>query len=224
MPSARPPLLAAVACLLFAACGGPGPSSAASGSTPARAADGVATPRPTVDATAVAVSAALGPWRRVPIVPAPGMARTAEDACRALDGVGTLPLRLTDARGEGLLTLVFADEATTMVCEAAITDTGSATADAREVDGLAGADATADGHLGPHDLERQETGSGARIVLVGRVADVPEIGISFDDATWGKATLADGWYAAWWPQAAAALTVASVDRRSVVIDSFPVVP
>ena len=60
-------------------------------------------------------------------------------------------------------------------------------------------------------------------VVVGRVADVPQVGISFDDATWGKATLADGWYVAWWPQSALALTVASVDRRSVVIDSYPVV-
>jgi hypothetical protein len=62
------------------------------------------------------------------------------------------------------------------------------------------------------------------VVVVGRVADVPEVGISFDDSTWGKATIADGWYAAWWPQGSVPLSVASVDRRNIVIDSFPVAP
>ncbi len=81
-----------------------------------------------------------------------------------------------------------------------------------------------DGHLGAHNIEVIESPSGARVVVVGRVADVPEVGISFDDSTWGKATIADGWYAAWWPQGSVPLSVASVDRRNIVIDSFPVAP
>jgi hypothetical protein len=217
----RPLLLATAACLLVAACGGPAPTGGEP-VAPRDAPAGKPSPRPTVDATAVADAATLGTWRRVPIVPSPATAAAAEEACRAQDVVGAMPLRLTDARGEGLLTLVFADEATTAVCHADVAGDGSAAADARVIAGLADAEALAEGHLGPYDLERIVTGTGARFVVVGRVADVPEIGISFDDFTWGKATLADGWYAPWWPQAAKALSVASVDRRSVVIDSFAV--
>jgi hypothetical protein len=216
------PFLLAVAVLVLGACGGQAPSDGLARARPGS--DTAPTPRPTVDATAVAVAAASGPWRRVPTVPSPAMADAAEDACRALADVGDLPLRVSDTRGQGLLVLVFADDATAVVCEADVPDSGAASAEARVVHGLADAEPPAEGHLGPHDLERVVTGAGARFVVVGRVADVPEVGISFDDWTWGKASLKDGWYAAWWPQAAAALSVASVDRRSVVIDSYAVEP
>ena len=217
---ARPLLLAAAA--LLAACNAPGPTGSAAPAEPGSG--GSPTPRPTVDATAVAVAAALGSWRRVPTTPSPSIADAAETACRALQGIDALPLRVSDTRGEGFLVLVFADDTTAVACDVTITDDGTATAEARVIEGLADAEPPGEGQLGPYDLERRVTGTGARFIVVGRVADVPEVGISFDDWTWGRASMQDGWYAAWWPQAAAALTVASVDRRSVVIDSYAVTP
>ena len=111
-----------------------------------------------------------------------------------------------------------------MACHAEAADDGTVAAFARAIEGLADAPPPVDGHLGAHNIEVIESPSGARVVVVGRVADVPEVGISFDDSTWGKATIADGWYAAWWPQGSVPLSVASVDRRNIVIDSFPVAP
>lgn len=221
-PGSRLPLLTAL-CLLAAGCGGPSPSGVVAGQTPGTDAAEI-TPRPTPDPTAVADAALFGRWRRAPVTPSPAIAGAAEAACRTQDGVGTLPLRVLDARGEGQLTLVFADDAATMVCHGVAADDRTVTADARAIEGLANAEPPAEGHLGAHDIEVVEAPSGARVVVVGRVADVPEVGISFDDATWGEATIADGWYVAWWPQVSLALSVASVDRRNVVIDSFAVVP
>jgi hypothetical protein len=215
-------ILVAAACLAAVGCAGPAPS-VVTVRTPLVDA-GEVSPIPTPDPTAVADTGVFGRWRRAPVTPSRAVAHAAETACRAQDGVGQLPMRVLDARGEGLLTLIFADDATTLACHAAVADDGTVIADVRAVEGLADAQPPAEGHLGAHDMEIINGPSGARVVIVGRVADVPEVGISFDDSTWGKATIADGWYAAWWPQASVALSVASVDRRSVVIDSFPVVP
>jgi hypothetical protein len=218
--NAHLPLLAAV-CLVAVACAGPASSGAAI--QPRTDATEI-TPRPTPDRTAVAYAGVFGRWRRAPVTPPPAIAAAAEAACRTQDGVGALPLRVLDNRGEGQLTLVFADAEAASLCHAAAADDGTVIADARAVDGLAHAKPPAAGHLGAHDIEVIEAPSGARVVIVGRVADVPQVGISFDDSTWGRATLADGWYAAWWPQASIPLSVASVDRRNVLIDSFPIVP
>ena len=53
----------------------------------------------------------------------------------------------------------------------------------------------------PHDIEVEVAvgRAGGRRREASRRA---QVGISFDDSTWGKATIADGWYAAWWPRAA----------------------
>ena len=221
------PTLAAVCllavCLLAIGCAGPEPTGGPATRDPGPDATR-ATPRPTPDPTAVANAAVFGNWRRTPVPPSPVMAGAAERACRSQDDVGSLPLRVLDARGEGQLTLVFADESTTMACHAEAADDGTMAAFARAIEGLADAPPPVDGHLGAHNIEVIESPSGARVVVVGRVADVPEVGISFDDSTWGKATIADGWYAAWWPQGSVPLSVASVDRRNIVIDSFPVAP
>jgi hypothetical protein len=208
-----------VACLLVLGCGAPAPS----GPVPVATTDpDVVTPSPTVNPTAVADAATFGPWRRRPVVPSPQVAAAAEVACRALPAVGTRPLLVSDVRGEGILTLVFADPQAAAVCHAHATGDGKVTADARTMPSLAGTAAPADGKLGPFDIEEIGTASGSRLVVVGRVAEVPGVEMSFDDATWGKASLSHGWYAAWWPAAALALSVASVDNRSVVIDSYPV--
>ena len=76
-------------------------------------------------------------------------------------------------------------------------------------------------HLGGHDLEAIDQASRPRNVLVGRVGDgVPEVSVNHDDATWTKASIANGWYAVWWPLAKLAIGVAAVDRRNTVIDSY----
>ena len=208
-----------VAALALAGCGSPEPPPSQGEPT---AAAGVATARPTVDPTAAADAGTFGPWRRRAIAPSAGIAEAGEAACRAQEAVGDLPLRLMDNRGEAVLTLVFAGDEAAAVCHAAVTEDGVASADARALPAVVAAPAPAEGKLGGYDLEVIETPNGARVVIVGRVSDVPEVSVSFDDGTWGRMTMDAGWYTGWWPQAALAMSVATVDRRNVVISSFPV--
>jgi hypothetical protein len=217
---ARFVLLAAVAAVAAGGCGNP---EAPPGERPAQTTVAVVgTPRPAADPSAAADAATFGPWRRRPVAPSSGVAAAAEDACRAQAAVGDLPLTLTDNRGDRVLTLVFTDATHAAVCHAAVTPARDATADARSLPEVVAGAAPAEGRLGAYDIEVIEARSGPRVVIVGRVSDVPEVSVSFDDATWGRMSMNAGWYTAWWPQAALAMTVATVDRRNTVISSFPV--
>ncbi len=211
------PLL--LVCLAVAACGEPSPSV---DDTPRTTAPDIATPAATPDPAVVADAAAMGAWRRGPVVPSPALTAAAENACRAQDGVGTLPLAVLDARGEGRMVIVFADTDAAMLCHVGVTEDGTATADARPVAGFEGAEAPGPGKLGLRDVEVVEGTSGAWTVVVGRVDEAANtVEVSFDaDAAWSKTSMADGWYAIWWPGADRALAVASVDRRNTVIDSY----
>ncbi len=211
--------LAWLAAVLFvsSACA-PGPEPIASG----RPASGVRTPPPTPDVAAQADAATFGRWRPAPIRPSTAVAAAGEAACRTRDEVAALPLRVLDARGVGLLTMVFADDASAVLCRAEVAEDGSATAEARPVAGYGPKTGTPEeGTLGIHDLEVLQSSSGARTVVVGQVGDgVHSVGVNFDDATWSTAAMAGGWYATWWPGTAKALGVAASDLRSVVMDSY----
>ena len=219
----RSPLVAAGAALALAValagCSIPSPTTAPDQGD-ATGEPGAATPLPTPDVRAVAVDAVFGNWRRAPARPTAELSQAAETACRELDAVGRLPLVVLDARGEGEVTLVFAGPKAAAVCHATVTRAGTATADARPVQGDASS-APASKKLGVHDLEIIESTSGARTVLVGRVGpDVARVAAQFDDATWSNASMAGGWYAMWWPGSEPALTVAAVDSRSEALDGF----
>jgi hypothetical protein len=211
-----------LAALLAAACTAqPDPAVVATppadGITPE---PGLTSPRPTTDPDAAANDAVFGRWRRTPAHPTGQVVDAAETACRGQDAVGDLPLLVVDARGEGEATLVFADPKAAAVCHATLAAGGATTADARPVAGYPDT-APASRKLGAHDLEIVESKGGARTVLVGRVGpDVSRVAAQFEDATWSNASLADGWYAMWWPGREPALTVAAVDTRSEAVDGF----
>lgn len=212
-----------VAAMVAGGCANPQtpPSARATRSAEAGAGAGAASQRPAPDPTAAADAATFGPWRRRPLAPSPAVAAAAEQACRAQDAVGETPLTVLDNRGEGTLVLVFTSATSAFVCHAEVTG-GGAMADARALPNVVAGKAPAEGKLGAYDIEVVEAASGPRVVIVGRVSEVPEVSVSFDDATWGRMSMNAGWYAAWWPQSALALTVATVDRRNTVISSFAV--
>ncbi len=181
----------------------------------------VATPLPTPDVDAIADAAVFGKWRRAPAYPTPKVRETSVAACREQEVVGDLPLKVLDARGEGEVTIVFADDSAAALCFAKATREGTATAAARPVAGYPETKALDPEKLGVHDKEIIDAGAGSRFVVVGRVGDkVHDVGASFDDWTWGKASMAGGWYAIWWPGSEPALTIAASDARSIAIDGF----
>ena len=82
----------------------------------------------------------------------------------------------------------------------------------RPVDGAEGAEPPAERTLGIHDIELVDESTNPRWVAVGMVGDgVNTVEVNFDDATWSKASMANGWYATWWSGSAEALGVAAVD-------------
>ena len=208
---------------LLGACGADAPADGLSAEE-AHTTAGDATPDPDryakPDPTAVANEASFGRWRPAPIQPSSAVAADVEAACRADDLVGDAPLAVLDARGEGLFTLVFAGDAPA-VCRAAMPDPeADPSVIVRAVVDGAAPDAVPE-HLGGHDLEAVDPATRPRNVLVGRVGDgVPAVSVNHDDATWTKASIANGWYAVWWPLAKTAIGVAAVDRRNTVIDSY----
>ncbi len=211
-------VLLIIACLGLAACGDiPGPTAGAATLAPEPSG-----PPPTLDAAAAADAAALGPWRRGPVQPSPALAAAAENACRAQEAVGSLPLAVADARGEGRMVLVFAGPDAAALCHVAVTEDGGTTADARPVAGFETAETPGEGKLGLRDVEVVNDTAGAWTVVVGQVDEAANtVEVSFDaDAAWAKTSMRDGWYAIWWPGADRALAVASVDRRNTVIDSY----
>lgn len=180
-----------------------------------------ATPLPTPDVTAIANEAVFGKWRRAPAYPTPQVKEQAESVCREQDAVGDLPLAVLDARGEGEVTVVFADDKAATVCFATLTADGGAEATARKVAGYPDEAPLDPEKLGVHDKEVVDAGAQSRYVVFGQVGDrVHDVGASFDDWTWGKASMAEGWYVIWWPGSQPALSVAASDSRSIAIDSY----
>jgi hypothetical protein len=214
-------LIALVMAALLAACGAdiaPPPTSAFA--TPSAGTTTVASAIP--QASAGTDDPAFGAWRRSPIRPAADFTREVQAACSAETAVGSRPLAVFDARGEGYAILVFADATGAALCRATVGSDGHATVEARAVKGATGTTKPASGLLGIHDLEILSPNDNPRSVLVGMVGDqVNDVAVNFDaDAAWSKAAMANGWYAIWWPSAERPQAVASSDIRSVVIDSY----
>jgi hypothetical protein len=221
--TAAAPVLGAVIALLLV--GGCSPDAAIDDGASPSAAVATARPRDSVpppDPTAIAQEAEFGTWRPAPAPTTPDFRTAVEDACRTDDTVGDLPLRVLDARGLGLATLVFADDERAVLCRAAVdAPGGQATATVRPIAAADGATAPEARTLGIHDLEVVDETSTPRIVAVGTVGDgVNHVAVNHDDATWTKGQMANGWYAVWWPLAKDALGIAAVDNRNIVIDSF----
>lgn len=174
------------------------------------------------DPSPAADAAVFGAWRRAPVKPTGDFAAAVEAACRGQGAVATRPLAVLDARGEGLAILVFADGASAAVCRTMVDQGGAVVAVAREIAGASGVKAPVTGALGIHDLEVVQDGASARSILVGQVGGgVHTVAANFDaDAAWFTASMANGWYAIWWPGTGRPLGVASSDIRSVVIDSY----
>ena len=215
----RAAAVALVAALALAGCS-PGDQLESATDPPA-----AGTPRPTlapVNPSAIAEEAAFGRWRPAAIQTTPALAAAAEEACRADSPMDDMPLRVLDVRGLGLFTLVFADDAAAILCRVAIDESGSPVdVVTRPVEGAAGAEPPAERTLGVHDIELVDESTNPRWVAVGQVGDgVNTVEVNFDDATWSKASMANGWYATWWSGTAEALGVAAVDTRNIVITSY----
>jgi hypothetical protein len=166
-----------------------------------------------------------GPWSATPIVVDDAHVAIASDACAAKarvdlgDTDANLPTAVVDARGEGLITVIMADDLNAIECLARF-DAAGATA---TVDSVAGLSATTlvpvDGSaLTVSSVVRESDRSGGRTVAFGRIGpDLAAARIGLPDGSAVAASSAEGWWAAWWPSAVLAKTYAAIDDHEVAI-------
>jgi hypothetical protein len=174
--------------------------------------------------------AMFGPWRAAPIALSDELTATLTTACldeaRAqLNVVDEIPVAVVDVRGEGLATVILADEHVAVVCDGSIDPTTAALSLEQPVSYLA-PDA-----LGPIEDDQieivayaRDDASGApRKQLIGRVGgQAVEVIATLDDESEVNAAKSNGWFSAWWPGVGDAANIAAVDRQNISISGAAV--
>ena len=172
----------------------------------------------------------VGPWRPAPVTPSDDAVEAVRSACAAAPtdpsafGLANQPVVAADARGEGIVTVVLADEAAAYVCRARLVAGASS---ATVIDGPARLDPASLRSLEEYAISVvdhvsvDEVGPAASL-LVGRIGpEASRVVVGFDDDSEVVATKSAGWYLAWWPGAARPRAIASVDRQGIPQASAP---
>ena len=211
-----PPLLAL---LLVGGCGGQEPRTAPT--TPPASAAFDPSPAP---------ESLLGPWRPAPVSVGDDLEANLQAACAEQgSGLGIaideLPVALVDARGDGRATVVLADEFAAALCEATIAADGLGVTVDRPPGRLVpdALDPIAEDAIRVTSYVVVDEESAPRTQILGRVGrQAFEVIAAFDNESEVYATRSNGWFAAWWPGAVDAATIAAVDRQNLVIASAPI--
>ncbi len=223
---------AAAVPILAAACGALPFASPTDTSGVPLGPDGTAVPGGNDSAPPNAAGAAdqiAGVWRRAPIQLADSQVAVVSDACAAKarqslgDDVADLPTAVVDARGNGIVTAVFSDDAQAMVCYARLDGAGNAMVDG--VDGLATTSfEPQDGSaVTVSELTRLDDPPGERTLAFGRVGPDPvQVKLKFPDDSTLVTSSDNGWWLTWWPGTQRPNAIAGVDTHSVALGSATV--
>ena len=170
------------------------------------------------------VAELVGAWRAGPLQLGDPQIAVVSDACAAAarDQLGSaeadLPTAIVDARGEGYTTAILADQTRAIQCLGRIDAAGTATIDG--IDRLAPSAVTqvADGKIGLTSLVALDDRDGGRMYVLGRAGpNATEVDVHLDDKSVVSASIAGGWYAAWWPGHQRATEIDAVDGGSPVV-------
>jgi hypothetical protein len=173
-----------------------------------------------------------GPWQATPIALGDPQIAVVSDACAAAareqlgEPEANLPTALIDARGGGFATAIFADDLMAVVCFARFGDEGaSATVDsvARLTSAvLTPADA---GTVTIDEVARLDDVGNDRFVSFGRVdVDANAVNVARQDGADAIASVAEGWWAVWWPSSDRAAGVTALDSAGSAIASAAMPP
>ena len=172
----------------------------------------------------------LGPWRRRSVPLPDDLLSSATFVCKNPDdevvraALADMPVAVVDARGNGLASIIFADDHAAFECRVKLEMVGSALGATilEPPSWLAPSDAPADGAISIVSNGSVDDDAGSRSVLIGRVGPgAARVVAGFDDATEVEAAQGNGWYTAWWPGLDRPGAVAAVDSRSVATGSAP---
>jgi hypothetical protein len=182
-------------------------------------------PPPSVDA---GVGLLTGPSRPASVPVDPNLVTAIEFVCKNPADtnlkaiIEDVPVALVDARGDSLVSLILADEHQAYECRVSVEVLGGVpTATILVPPTRLDPDATLpveDGTIRVVSHNRVDEDTGSRTILIGRVgSDAARVVAGFPDESEVEASMADGWYYAWWPGPDEPNSIAAVDRQSIAI-------
>jgi hypothetical protein len=166
----------------------------------------------------------VGAWVSAPLRLGDPQIAVVSDACAiaARNQLGAaeadLPTAVVDARGEGFATAILADDTRAIQCLARLDGAGTARIDGAERLAPSTVAKVADQAIGLTSLLQFEDREGGRTFLIGRVGpNASEVKAVLGDRSEVGASLANGWYAAWWPGDHRATAIHAVYGGSEVV-------
>jgi hypothetical protein len=221
-------VVAVIAIVGCAVAPSPSPSPVASAGPDATAIQAnPSTPSDQPEPSFVAVDPLAGPWRAGPILVDNAHIAIVSDACAAAareelgETEANLPTALVDARGERFLTAIMADDLNAIECLAQLDETGAtATVDSvarLSIVAVAPVDTSAITVASViHETDRE----GGRTLAFGRIGpDTGAARVGFGDTTVVNASIAEGWWATWWPGQVRATSYSAVNSRNLFVGS-----
>lgn len=161
----------------------------------------------------------LGPWTPSPVALRADAIAWIDPVCRDEStnkgfetAIGALPLVVVDGRGDGVVTAIFASENRFAACRAMYDETGGAAFETDPVKPVLAA--VGNEHLTVVELATRQSLRTDRTFVVGRVVDTAAtVRVRLSNAVELDASIANRWFAAWWPGAAAATEISALDRQ-----------
>ena len=229
MPHARTIALGVLTVIAIVGCAvAPSPSPSAPVSIGPTAS--ITRPAPTAasgqpEPSVVAVDPLGGPWRPAPLLLDDAHIAIVSDACAAAarEDLGetdaNLPTALVDARGEGFVTAIMADDLNAIECLAHLDEAGTtATVDSVARLSMVAVAPVDKSTITVASVTHENDREGGRTVAFGRIgpdADAAKVG--FGDKSVVIASIAEGWWATWWPGEVRATSYAAVDSHDLVV-------
>jgi hypothetical protein len=136
---------------------------------------------------------AFAGWTAKPTAPLPGQLANANTDCRANSPIPGLPLKLSDTRGPYTFS-VYANDTSSATCITgpSVTSVSGSVASAAQV--------VPSGQISLSSSHRTDRGGNPFSFAEGRTGDgVSAVTLILDDGTSIDATVANGWFVAWWP-------------------------
>jgi hypothetical protein len=214
----RTPLVVALAVVLVVGgCDAPEPTTEPSSPAPLASAD----------PSAAAVDLLFGEWRPVALPVDQNLAEAMAFVCaRTADqdleaAMQHVPVALVDARGDGLVSVILADEHVAFECRLKLEKIGKELTST-----MIGAPARLDpGAIAPLEdtalsvvsQTRVDEDAGSRTILIGRVGPKAyRVVAGFNDESEVTASKGNGWFYAWWPGTTGIGGISSLDNKSLV--------
>ena len=138
-------------------------------------------------------SNAFAGWTPTPTAPSPGQLAAANVNCQSQSPVAGLPLKLNDTRGPFTFSIYANDSASVTCIEGPSFTAAAGSQSSAPIDVPAG-------HIFLSSSHAAYRGGAAYSFADGRAGDgVTGVTLTLDDGSAVQATVANGWYVAWWP-------------------------